>query len=78
MRTMLTHREQQTKLAELNGLLNDPEVPLDPHRVWTLLAELEIREPGGTRAAPRRRASLQPQLRCGRNARILLGRCRRL
>jgi hypothetical protein len=28
------------KLAELDQLLNDPDVPMQPGRVWMLLAEL--------------------------------------
>ena len=28
------------KLDELDRLLNDPEVPMEPARVWSLLAEL--------------------------------------
>lgn len=36
----MTEREMETKLAELDRLLNDPETRMDPHRVWSLLAEL--------------------------------------
>ncbi|MBO0710831.1 MAG: peptide chain release factor 1 [Acetobacteraceae bacterium] len=32
--------EYQRKLDELDRLLNDPEVPMEPLRVWSLLAEL--------------------------------------
>jgi hypothetical protein len=39
----MTENELDTKLAELDRLLNDPDVRLDPHRVWTLLAELSKR-----------------------------------
>lgn len=28
------------KLAELEGLLNDPSIPVDPDRVWVLVGEL--------------------------------------
>lgn len=42
----MTEREIETKLAELDRLLNDPETRMDPDRVWSLLAEL--RSPGGT------------------------------
>ena len=28
------------KLDELDRLLNDPSVPMQPHRVWELLAEI--------------------------------------
>ena len=36
----MTERETETKLAELDRLLNDPDTQMDPHRVWSLLAEL--------------------------------------
>jgi hypothetical protein len=36
----MTDREIETKLAELDRLLNDPDVRMDPHRVWSLLAEV--------------------------------------
>lgn len=36
----MTERETESKLAELDRLLNDPETRMDPHRVWSLLAEL--------------------------------------
>ena len=61
----MTERDFEAKLAELDRLLNDPEVRMDPDRVWTLLAEISgkdariaagpDRRPGKTaRAAPRR------------------------
>ncbi len=39
----MTEREFETKLAELDRLLNDPEIRMDPHRVWALLAELSTK-----------------------------------
>ena len=33
-------RDHASKLDELDRLLNDPEVPMEPARVWSLLAEL--------------------------------------
>uniref|UniRef100_UPI001F3901C1 hypothetical protein n=1 Tax=Falsiroseomonas oryziterrae TaxID=2911368 RepID=UPI001F3901C1 len=36
----MTEREIETKLAELDRLLNDPETRMDPDRVWALLAEV--------------------------------------
>jgi hypothetical protein len=36
----MTEREIETKLAEIDRLLNDPDTRMDPHRVWSLLAEL--------------------------------------
>ena len=40
----MTDREFEAKLAELDQLLNDPEVKMDPDRVWSLLAEISARE----------------------------------
>ncbi len=46
----MTEREFQAKLAELDRLLNDPDVRMDPDRVWTLLAEISAQEmPGNGR-----------------------------
>jgi len=39
----MTETEFQAKLAELDRLLNDPDVRLDPDRIWTLLAEISAR-----------------------------------
>lgn len=36
----MTPREYDTKLAELDRLLNDPDVPMEASRVWSLLAEI--------------------------------------
>ncbi|WP_439553238.1 peptide chain release factor 1 [Falsiroseomonas sp.] len=52
----MTEREFESKLAELDRLLNDPEIRMDAHRVWALLAELSAKariSPGyfGTAAA---------------------------
>ncbi|WP_135465973.1 peptide chain release factor 1 [Crenalkalicoccus roseus] len=50
----MTEREFEAKLAELDRLLNDPEVRLDPDRVWSLLAELNARTvPAATPRAAR-------------------------
>ncbi len=32
------------KLDELDRLLNDPDVPMEPDRVWSLLAEIARRD----------------------------------
>jgi hypothetical protein len=37
----MTEREIESKLAELERLLNDPDTRMDPHKVWSLLAELQ-------------------------------------
>lgn len=36
----MSEREMEAKLVELDRLLNDPEVRMDPHRVWLLLQEI--------------------------------------
>ncbi|MCQ4158875.1 peptide chain release factor 1 [Roseomonas sp. GC11] len=43
----MSEREMEAKLVELDRLLNDPEVQMDPHRVWSLLQEIS-----GAKAAP--------------------------
>jgi hypothetical protein len=47
----MTEREFQAKLAELDRLLNDPEVRMDPDRVWTLLAEISAQQVQGVARA---------------------------
>lgn len=36
----MTDAEYLRKLDELDRLLNDPDVPMEPARVWSLLAEI--------------------------------------
>jgi hypothetical protein len=36
----MTYDEYLRKLDELDRLLNDPDVPMEPSRVWSLLAEI--------------------------------------
>ena len=36
----MTDAEYARKLDELDRLLNDPDVPMEPAKVWSLLAEL--------------------------------------
>lgn len=45
MSPLLSDRERESKLAELDRLLNDPETRMDPHRVWALLAEVSAPKP---------------------------------
>jgi hypothetical protein len=40
----MTDSEYALKLDELERLLNDPEVQMEPERVWSLLAEIAARE----------------------------------
>ena len=44
----MTDAEYARKLAELDRLLNDPDVPMEPAKVWSLLAELAQRDIGAT------------------------------
>ncbi len=41
----------EKKLSELDRLLNDPDTKMDPHRVWSLLAELTASSPRPGKAA---------------------------
>jgi hypothetical protein len=50
----MTEREIETKLAELDRHLNDPETQMDPHKVWSLLAEISgSAPPAAVPPAPR-------------------------
>lgn len=40
----MTDDEYARKLDELDRLLNDPDVPMQPARIWSLLAELSERD----------------------------------
>jgi hypothetical protein len=40
----VTDAEYARKLDELDRLLNDPDVPMEPARVWSLMAEIAQRE----------------------------------
>lgn len=40
----MTETEYASKLDELDRLLNDPDVPMEPSRVWSLLAEIAQRD----------------------------------
>lgn len=39
-RRIMTERDYHSKLEELDRLLNDPDVAMEPSRVWSLLAEV--------------------------------------
>lgn len=40
----MTESDYANKLDELDRLLNDPDVPMEPSRVWSLLAEISQRD----------------------------------
>lgn len=48
----MTEAEIETKMAELDRLLNDPGTRMDPHRVWSLLAEISAPPPVGAAPLP--------------------------
>jgi len=48
----MTETEYAGKLDELDRLLNDPDVPMQPGRVWSLLAEIAQRDLAMARGAP--------------------------
>jgi hypothetical protein len=48
----MTETEYARMLDELDRLLNDPDVPMQPSRVWSLLAELSQHEVPAILAEP--------------------------
>jgi hypothetical protein len=46
----MTETDYARKLDELDRLLNDPDVPIEPARVWSLLAEIAQRDLAGEEA----------------------------
>jgi hypothetical protein len=46
----MTEAEYAHKLDELERLLNDPDVPMEPARVWSLLAEISALQQVGASA----------------------------
>jgi hypothetical protein len=40
----MTAGEYLRKLDELDRLLNDPDVPMQPDRIWSLLADVSLPE----------------------------------
>jgi hypothetical protein len=47
---VMTETEYARKLDELDRLLNDPDVPMEPAKVWSLLAEIAKRDMTGGHA----------------------------
>jgi hypothetical protein len=50
----MTDAEYARKLDELDRLLNDPDVPMEPAKVWSLLAEIAQRDRVSARPGPSR------------------------
>ncbi len=44
---LMTDTDYDLKLVELDRILNDPEVPMEPARVWSLLAEISRQKSAG-------------------------------
>jgi len=42
----MTEMDYARKLDELDQLLNDPDLPMEPDRVWSLLAEISVQDMG--------------------------------
>ncbi|HEY5301616.1 MAG TPA: peptide chain release factor 1 [Acetobacteraceae bacterium] len=42
----MTETEYGRKIDELDRLLNDPDAPMEPERVWSILAEIAQRDVG--------------------------------
>ena len=40
----MTDADYARKLDELERLLNDPDVPMNPTRIWSLLADISARD----------------------------------
>ena len=40
----VTDADYERKLDQLDRLLNDPDVPMEPEKVWSLLAEISQRD----------------------------------
>lgn len=40
----MTDVEYNRKLEELDQLLNDPDVPMQPDRIWSILADVSQRD----------------------------------
>ena len=48
----LADAEYARRLAELDRLLNDPDVPMEPAKVWSLLAEIAQRDQASGQGFP--------------------------
>ena len=57
----MSDEEYARKLDELDRLLNDPDVPIQPARIWSLLAE--VSRPDIAETAARQAAISAPSVR---------------
>ncbi len=56
----MTEIEYARKLTELDRLLNDPDTPMEPTKIWSLLAEISrVDASSASNVAPRLAAPKQ-------------------
>ncbi len=60
----MTETEYARTLDELDRLLNDPDVPMEPAKVWSLLAEIAQRDLTGASQQRGLAGSASPGARC--------------
>ena len=48
----MTDAEYARKLGEIDRLLNDPDVPMEPAKVWSLMAEIAQRDLAAVSVGP--------------------------
>ncbi len=53
----MTDAEYHRKLEELDRLLNDPDIPMQPDKIWSLLADVSRPDLAAAVQAP---SALQP------------------
>ena len=59
----MTESEYARKLDELDRLLNDPDVPMEPAKVWSLLAEIAQQDMASRHAEAEPGLTLRPSPR---------------
>jgi hypothetical protein len=48
----MSNAEYSRKLDELDRLLNDPDVPMEPDRIWSLLADVSASHAASGHVSP--------------------------
>jgi len=64
----MTQDDYARKLDELDRLLNDPDVQMDPARVWSLLADVSGRDPSALAQRSQRQGAAFAATRDGGSA----------
>ncbi len=67
----MSETEYARKLEELDRLLNDPDVPMEPAKVWSLLAEIAQRDLAGPASSIPRRSDQEFPVALGPRDRAL-------